>query len=68
MITVFAGYVPGRMIEVNLEDGATVEDALYEAELDDTGREVRVGKDKVSKDYELSDGERIYLLTKEKYA
>lgn len=63
MLTVKVGKVPGRLTEVLLEEGATVNDALEVAGIEETsGYEIRVGTEKATVDTELKDGDVVALV------
>jgi sulfur carrier protein ThiS len=65
-ITVRVGKLPGRIVEIALEDNRAITDALEIAELDQTGYEVRVNATPADINTELEDGDTVLLVKKVK--
>lgn len=63
-ITVNVGALPGRMVPVAIDEGASVADALRLAELSATGYELRVNDVTADLDTRLSDRDSVYLTQK----
>lgn len=63
-LTVKVGKLPGRIVEVAVEDDATVSVALSVAELDSTGYEIRLNGSPVDLDTYIEDGDTILLVKK----
>jgi sulfur carrier protein ThiS len=64
MAVVKVGRVPGRIVEVNIDDGeTTIEEALGLAELEvECGFSVRLNGDSVDLDEPLSDGDSVTIV------
>jgi sulfur carrier protein ThiS len=54
--------LPGRVEEYVLEKGATVAQALDEADLDASGYQVRVNTEPATMDTPLKNGDRVLLV------
>ncbi|HVT16664.1 MAG TPA: hypothetical protein VHQ90_10875 [Thermoanaerobaculia bacterium] len=63
-ITVRVGRLPGRIVEIALNGGRSVGDALAGAELDFTGYEIRVNSELAQLGDELEDGDTVLLVKK----
>ena len=63
-ISVRVGKLPGRIEEVALNGGRSVEDALAAVELDFTGYEIRVQGVPATLETELEDGQTVLLVKK----
>lgn len=63
-ITVKAGTVPGTLTTIALEEGATVADALRQANLDASGYQVRVNGETADTSRTLGEGDTV-LLTRQ---
>lgn len=64
MIEVRVGRVPGAIQSIALDDGATVGDALEEADLDQEDYEVRVNSQRADLGQTLRGGETVLLVKK----
>ncbi len=62
MINVKVGKLPGRLVDVALEDGATVGDALEQAGLDSSGYEIRVGTLTKNANDRVANGDTVLLV------
>lgn len=61
-ISVKVARVPGAVVELVLEDGATVGTALAQANITPTANEsVKVNANLASSDVVLNDGDRVYV-------
>lgn len=65
-ITVRAGKLPGKIVEIALNGDRTVSAAIQAAELDATGFEIRVNGQPASADFQLEDGDTVLLVKKVK--
>jgi sulfur carrier protein ThiS len=63
-ITVRVGRLPGRINEIALNGGRTVQHALEGAELDGTGHEIRVNGELSTATADLKDGDTVLLVRK----
>lgn len=63
--TIRVGTMPGRITEVAVEYGTSIEEVLNIAELDASGYDVKVDGQKVDEDYQVDDSTNLVLLVKQ---
>lgn len=64
-MTIKVGKMPGRIQEVAITDGMTVQEVLTIAELDANGYEIKIDGEVVSLDTEVEEGDNLILLVRQ---